>query len=145
MAKTIDQISIFVENKAGSLVEITKILGDANIDIRAMSLADTADFGVLRLIVDRPEDAVAALRDNHCIVNVTKVIAVPITDTPGSLSKVLTLLADHDLFIEYSYAFITRQSDNAYVIFRLEDNEKAEAVLLENGIVPAAADELYLI
>ena len=110
-----------------------------------MSLADTADFGVLRLIVDRPEDALRVLRDNHCIVNVTKVIAVPITDTPGSLSKVLTLLADHDLFIEYSYAFITRQSDNAYVIFRLEDNEKAEAVLLENGIVPAAADELYLL
>ncbi len=70
---------------------------------------------------------------------------MPITDTPGSLSKVLTLLADHDLFIEYSYAFITRQSDNAYVIFRLEDNEKAAKVLMENGIVPASAEDLYLI
>ena len=145
MAKTIDQISVFVENKAGSLVDITRILGDANIDIRAMSLADTADFGVLRMIVDRPDDAVLALRGNYCIVNVTKVTAVPITDTPGSLSKVLTLLADHDLFIEYSYAFITRQSKNAYVIFRLEDNEKAARVLMENGIVPASAEELSLI
>ena len=145
MAKTIDQISVFVENKAGSLVDITRILGEANIDIRAMSLADTADFGVLRMIVDRPDDAVLALRGNYCIVNVTKVIAVPITDTPGSLSKVLTLLADHDLFIEYSYAFITRKSDNAYVIFRLEDNEKAAKVLMDNGIVPASAEELYLI
>ena len=145
MAKTIDQISVFVENKAGSLVDITRTLGDANIDSRAMSLADTADFGVLRMIVDRPDDAVLALRGNYCIVNVTKVIAVPITDTPGSLSKVLTLLADHDLFIEYSYAFITRQSKNAYVIFRLEDNEKAARVLMENGIVPASAEELSLI
>ena len=74
MAKTIDQISVFVENKAGSLVDITRILGDANIDIRAMSLADTADFGVLRMIVDRPDDAVLALRGNYCIVNVTKVM-----------------------------------------------------------------------
>lgn len=145
MAKTIDQISIFVENKAGSLVDITRILSGANIDIRAMSLADTADFGVLRLIVDRPDDAVEALRGNQCIVNVTKVIAVPINDAPGSLAKVLALLADNGLFIEYSYAFITRKSDNAYVVFRLEDNEKAAQVLEANGITPASSDQLYLL
>ena len=143
MAKTIDQLSIFVENKAGSLVTITGILAQANIDIRAMSLADTADFGILRLIVDRPQTAVDALRGGGCIVSVNEVIAVPMSDTPGSLSGVLGLLADNGLFIEYSYAFITRKSDHAYVVFRLNDNETAEAVLNAHGIFPASQEELF--
>ncbi len=143
MAKTIQQLSIFVENKAGSLVHITNVLAEEKIDIRAMSLADTADFGILRLIVDRPQAAVDILRNCGCIVSVNEVIAVPICDTPGSLAGVLCLLAESGLFIEYSYAFITRKSNNAYVIFRLEDNEKAEAVLGANGIPLATEDELF--
>ncbi len=145
MSKTISQLSIFVENKAGSLVFITGILAEAGIDIRAMSLADTADFGILRLIVDRPEAALEALRGHNCIVSVTEVLAVPIADAPGSLCRVLSLLAQQALFIEYSYAFITRKTNNAYVIFRLEDNEKAIEVLEANGIQPASPQELYLL
>ncbi|MBE6932399.1 MAG: acetolactate synthase [Ruminococcaceae bacterium] len=144
MVKTIDQLSIFVENKAGSLVQIADVIGASGVDIRAMSLADTADFGILRLIVDRPEPALEALRENGCIVSVTKVIAVEISDTPGSLSKVLALLAEHEIFIEYSYAFISRKKGNAYVIFRLQDNEKAAALLAENGIAVADKDDLDL-
>lgn len=143
MAKTIDQLSIFVENKAGSLVRITGILAEAQIDIRAMSLADTADFGILRLIVDQPQKAEECLRDNSCIVSVNKVIAVPIADAPGSLCKVLRLLSDNGIFIEYSYAFITRRTNNAYVIFRLDDNERAEAVLEANDIMPSDAANLF--
>ena len=142
MVKTIDQLSIFVENKAGSLVQISDVIGASGVDIRAMSLADTADFGILRLIVDRPETALEALRENGCIVSVNQVIAVEISDTPGSLSKVLALLAEQDIFIEYSHAFISRKKDNAYVILRLQDNEKAAEVLAAKGI--ALADKVDL-
>lgn len=145
MGKTIDQLSIFVENKAGSLVRITRILAEAGIDIRAMSLADTADFGILRLIVNQTQRAVDALRDSGCIVAVNEVLAVLITDHPGGLSGVLSMLADNGLFIEYSYAFITRKSDKACVIFRLEDNERAGAVLEAGGVPLADAGELFLL
>lgn len=143
MAKTIDQLSIFVENKAGSLVRITRILADAQVDIRAMSLADTADFGILRLIVNRTAAAVEALSNSGCIVAVNEVIAVLIPDEPGGLSSVLSLLADNSLFIEYSYAFITRRNNKACVVFRVEDNAKAQTVLESAGIALAGADELF--
>ena len=145
MGKTIDQLSIFVENKAGSLVRITRILAEAGIDIRAMSLADTADFGILRLIVNKTQLAVDALRNSGCIVAVNEVLAVLITDHPGGLSGVLSMLADNGLFIEYSYAFITRRSDKACVIFRLEDNERAGAILEAGGVPLADAGELFLL
>ena len=140
---TIDQISVFVENKTGKLVEITGLLGNAGIDLRAMSIADTADFGILRLIVDQPQKALEILTDADCIVSVTQVLAVQIEDTPGSLSKVLGLLSDNNINIEYLYAFITRKKENAYVIFRLEDNDKAAKVLTANGIKLASTEEIY--
>ncbi len=143
MATTINQLSVFVENKAGSLVHITGILSDAGIDLRALSLADSADFGVLRLIVDRPEDASAALRKGGCIVSVTQVIAVPISDAPGSLHRILSIFSAEDVFIEYSYAFITRRSDTAYVIFRVNDNDAAQDILSRNGIKLASSAELF--
>ena len=141
---SVKQLSVFVENKMGKVSDITAALSAAGVNLRAVSLADTADFGILRLIVDRPEPALEALRENGCIVSVTKVIAVEISDTPGSLSKVLALLAEHEIFIEYSYAFISRKKGNAYVIFRLQDNEKAAALLAENGIAVADKDDLDL-
>ena len=143
MATTINQLSIFVENKSGSLVHITDILARAGIDLRALSLADSADFGVLRLIVDRPEDAAQALRAGGCIVSVTQVIAVPISDEPGSLHRILSILSAENVFIEYSYAFITRRSDTAYVIFRVNDNEAAQDILSRNGIELASSAELF--
>ncbi len=143
MATTIHQLSIFVENKEGSLVHITGILTRAGIDLRALSLADSTDFGVLRLIVDRPEDAAQALREDGCIVSVNRVIAVPISDAPGSLHRILSILSEEKIFIEYSYAFITRRSDQAYVIFRVNDNDTAQSILARNGIQLAAAAELF--
>jgi hypothetical protein len=140
---TIDQISVFVENNAGKLAEITGLLGAAGIDLRAMSIADTTDFGILRLIVDQPKKAVEVLKEAECVVTVTQVIAVSIQDTPGSLSKVLKLLSDAGISIEYVYAFITRKKSDAYVIFRVEDNERAVEILTAGGVKVACSEELY--
>jgi hypothetical protein len=140
---TIDQLSIFVENKPGRLAEITGIFGDAGIDLRAMSIADTMDFGILRVIVNEPERALELLRAAACVVSVTRVLAVAIEDAPGSLSRVLRILADADISIEYLYAFITRKKDSAYVIFRVEDNERAIEIFTAHGVKTAGAAELY--
>ncbi len=104
---TVSQLSIFVENKAGKLVEITEVLGRAGIDIRAMSIADTQDFGILRLIVSDAEKAKKVLTENGNIVSITKVTAVAVDDKPGALTEVIKLLSDNGVNIEYMYAFIT--------------------------------------
>jgi hypothetical protein len=140
---TIDQLSIFVENKIGRLAEITGILGDAGVDMRAMSIADTKDFGILRAIVNDPARAGKALNAAGCVFSVTQVLAVSIEDTPGSLSRVLGILAEAGVSIEYLYAFITRDKDNAYVILRVEDNERAVAVLTAHSVKTAGAEEIY--
>jgi hypothetical protein len=130
----VDQISIFIENKLGTLAEVTGILGEAGIDLRALSLADTADFGVLRVIVDDPHKALELLRAAGFVVSMTQALAVPITDAPGGLARVLRVLADAGVSVEYSYAFITRKEGNAYVILRVADNEQAQQALWENGV-----------
>ncbi|MDR1916909.1 MAG: ACT domain-containing protein [Synergistaceae bacterium] len=140
---TIDQISVFVENNLGRLAEVTGILGDAGVDLRAMSIADTTDFGVLRLIVDNPSHALEILRAKGCIVSVTQVLAVSLADVPGSLAKVLGILADANISVEYAYAFITRNKDDAYVVFRVEDNDRAIGVFEKHGVKTAAAGELF--
>jgi hypothetical protein len=108
-----------------------------------MSLADTADFGVLRLMVDNPHRALDLLRSSGCVVSVTQVLAVCIIDRPGSLAKVLEALADEQISVEYAYAFITRKKGDAYVIFRVEDNNRAIKAFTEHGIKTAGADELF--
>ncbi|MDR1515691.1 MAG: ACT domain-containing protein [Synergistaceae bacterium] len=140
---TIEQISVFLENKPGRLAEITKILGDAGIDLRAMSLADTADFGVLRLMVDNPKRTLELLQSSGCVVSATQVLAVRIADRPGSLAAVLAVLADAKISVEYAYASITRNKENAYVIFRVDDNDRALAAFGESGIKAASAAELF--
>jgi hypothetical protein len=140
---TIDQISVFVENGAGKLVGVTRVLGEANVDIRAMSIAETADFGILRMIVSDPVRAIEALKLAGSVVSVTQVLAVEIEDKPGSLSAVLDVLEKAGISVEYLYAFITRKSDNAYVIFRLEDVDNANEALAEAGIKTAGPHELY--
>jgi hypothetical protein len=139
----IDQISVFVENSVGRLAEVTAVLGDAGIDMRAMCIADTADFGILRVIVSNPKRAVEILQAAECVVSVTRVLAISIPDTPGSLSRVIGILADAGVSVEYAYAFITRKRGNAYVIFRVENNELAEEILVRNGIETAKEGELY--
>jgi hypothetical protein len=130
----IDQISVFVENQPGRLAEVTEILGAAGIDMRAMSLADTADFGVLRLIVNDAPRALQALRDARYVVSVTRMLALSIEDSPGSLAKVLRMLANAGINIEYLYAFITRKEGNAFVALRVEDDGRAAEILAENGV-----------
>lgn len=143
MVMTIDQISVFVENKPGKLVEVIETLGAKGIDLRAMSIADTSDFGILRLIVDKPTKALEILREADCVTSVNKVIAVSVNDTPGSLARVLRILSDAGISVEYVYAFITHEPGHAFVIIRVEDNDKAIGVLTSNGVKLATNKELY--
>jgi len=109
----IQQLSIFVENKSGRLAEITEALANANVDIRALSIADTSNFGILRLIVDKPEQAVAILKEKHLTVLLTNVIAVGINDQPGEFAKAMRALANNNIGVEYMYAFISRAKGKA--------------------------------
>ncbi len=131
---TIKQLSIFVENKAGTVAEITKRLADAGVSIRALSVADTQEFGILRLIVDNVEKAKEALGESDCVVSITKVIGVEIPDVAGGLSNVLELMSKTGINVEYLYAFITISGKHAYVVLRVEDNDKAAKILTENGV-----------
>ncbi len=130
----IKQISIFVENKAGRLAEITEVIANANVDIRALSIADTTDFGILRLIVDKPEEAALTLKEAGLTVSITNVIAVGIDDTPGAFSVPMRILADAGIDVEYMYAFISRDTQKAYVILRVADNDVAAKALIEKGV-----------
>ena len=140
---TIQQISVFVPNVPGWLADITETLAKNEIDIRALSIADTTDFGILRIIVDKPAETLAVLRGNDMIVTVTDVLAVHIDDQPGGLSFILRLLADANISIEYLYAFVTRKENNAYVVFRLEDNAAANDIFEKNGVKLAAPEDIY--
>ena len=137
------QLSVFVENKPGRLAEITEALAAAGVDIRAISVADTSDFGILRVIVDKPNEAVLALKEAGMTVSLTEVIAVGIDDTPGSFSKSVRVLADAGLTIEYMYAFISRDKGKAYIIIRMDDSKTACRVLKESGIQTLTEEELY--
>jgi len=130
----IKQLSIFVENKEGKLVTITDSIAKVNVDIRAMSVADTQDFGIFRLIVTDAEKAKEALESSGCFVSITSVVGVTIPDEPGSLAKVVNILARHNINIEYMYAFITVSKKYASVVLRVADNEEAEKILTENGV-----------
>ncbi len=130
----IKQISIFVENKPGRLSAVTNILKENNIDIRALSIADTRDFGILRLIVNDPQKACEALKDADCTVTLTDVMAVAVDDTPGGLAKIMELLYAGHISVEYMYAFISKTDKEAFVILRVEDNDTAEKIFAENNV-----------
>lgn len=139
---TVNQISVFVENQPGKLAELTEVLSENQINLRALSIADTRDFGILRIIVSDVEKTTKVLTDADYIFSITPVLAVPLPDQPGSLSLILRMLAKEGIDIEYTYAFLTRHSDSAYMVFRVEDNEKAIAVLAANGIATATQEEI---
>ncbi len=139
----IHQISVFVENRHGRLAEITGILAENQIDIRALSIADTSDFGILRLIVNDPDKAMAALRAASVTVSKTEVIAVELNDSPGALHNILTLLSDNGISVEYVYAFITRKNQDAYVILRVENNDNAIKVLQANNHSLLPSEDVY--
>lgn len=131
---TIYQISVFIENKPGRLTEIVKALATNGIDIRALSVADTTDFGILRLIVSDPEAAIKVLKAEGVTVSKTKVIGVSFDDKTGALASVLEILSGAGIAVEYAYAFMTHTTQNSSVILRVEDNEKAIKVLTDAGV-----------
>ncbi|MCL2095664.1 MAG: ACT domain-containing protein [Oscillospiraceae bacterium] len=130
----IKQISIFAENRPGRLSEITDIIAKNNINLRALSIADTTNFGILRIIADDPDKVEQILKENEITVSVTGVIAVCVEDRPGGLAGILKTLAEDNIDIEYMYAFVSKQnSDEAYVIMRIEEDFRAMEVLKKNG------------
>ncbi len=139
----IKQISVFVENKLGRLADITEILKINSIDIRALSIADTTNFGILRLIVNDPDLAEKQLKAAGFTVSITNVIGIGIDDKPGGLALALKILNDNGIAVEYMYAFISRDEDTAFVIVRVEDNEKAAAVLTKEGLRVIDGSDIY--
>ncbi len=130
----IRQISVFVENKPGRLAEITGFLAEGGVSIRAFSIADTTDFGILRLIVSDTQKAAEVLKAAGVAVSITEVVGISIPDVTGTFAKVVKVLADAGENVEYAYAFLTPEAGHAYVIVRVDDNAVATAVLKENGI-----------
>ncbi|HHT91927.1 MAG TPA: ACT domain-containing protein [Clostridia bacterium] len=137
------QISVFLENKAGRLSDVTKVLGDNNVDISALSIADTAHFGILRLIVNNPDLAETVLKKNGYTVSISNVIAIAIDDNPGALAKALEVLTDEDITIEYIYAFTGKTENKALVVLKVEDIEKATELLRSRNIRVLDDSEVY--
>ncbi|MGD9972959.1 MAG: ACT domain-containing protein [Desulfatirhabdiaceae bacterium] len=139
----VKQISVFLENKAGRLSEVTAILSEAGINIRALSLADTSDFGVLRLIVNNSDKALDALKNNGFSVGVTDVVAVEVTDRPGGLHHILEMLQQAQINVEYMYAFVHQSGKNAVMIFRFDRINEAIEILQKDGIAIVDGEKLY--
>ena len=139
----VKQLSIFMENRAGRMAEIARQLGEARINIRALSLADTSDFGILRLIVNDVDKAMKILRDSGHTVSLTEVVAVEVPDSPGGLASVLEPLRESGVNVEYMYAFVEKATDKAVVIFRFEDVDAAIKALSKAGISVLPAETVY--
>lgn len=125
----ITQLSVFVENKFGRLSEILNVLSNNDINIRALSMADTSEFGILRMIVDDEKRAAELLKESGVVVKTSPVIAIDIDDTPGCLAKIVEKLKNGGVSIEYTYAFLGREHNSARVVLRVDDTEKAENIL----------------
>ena len=138
----IRQLSVFAENKNGALYEITKSLAAARIDIRAFSIADTANFGVLRMLVKDPTKAAQVLSENGNIVSVDEVVGVKIPDIAGGLSDILRITTAKNISIAYLYAFVSRETGNAYVILRVDNNDHVEEILEAEGCALLKEEEL---
>ena len=139
----IKQLSVFVENKQGALSKITSLLAENGVNMRAVSIADTQDFGILRMIVDDIDKAAGTLKLNNVIVKANNVIGVQLTDKPGSLANVLDLLTQGGVNVEYMYAFVTPGvRDSAYLVLRARNNDKAELILSENNIKMLNEDDI---
>ena len=141
----IKQLSVFVENKEGKLREITDILAKAGIDIRALSIADTSEFGILRLIVRDPQKAKALLEKNGFVATINDVVGVEINDRPGGLAEIVRLFAERDINMEYMYAFLTRTENKAYLVVRVDDASEVENLIESEKIrilTPADIDNM---
>ena len=139
----LEQISIFLENKPGGLSSVTKALRDASINIRALSLADTSDFGILRLIVNDVAKAKEILNANGFAVGRTSVVAVEVPDRPGGLHSILEALTDEGVNVEYMYAFVERSGENAVIIFRFDSTDSAIEILQRKGFNILPGEKVY--
>ena len=139
----VSQLSVFIENKSGRLADVTRTLADADINIRALSIADTIDYGLLRLIVNDPVAARNALSNAGFTVTLTEVLAIEVPDKPGGLAGIIDILAGAGINIEYMYAFVGTSGENAIVIFRIEKLDEAIAILQRKGVRIMTGDELH--
>jgi hypothetical protein len=139
----VEQISLFLENKPGTIVNATKVLSDAKINIRALSLADTSDFGILRLIVNDVDTAKTILQNNGFIVRKTEVLAVEVPDTPGGLNAILAALTENDVNVEYMYAYVERSGENAIIIIRCDPIDLGITSLQKKGFTVLPGDKVY--
>ncbi len=138
-----EQISVFLENKAGRLAQVTRVLSGAGVNIRALSLADTSDFGILRIIVDDSPKAEESLKDAGFTVRRTRVVAVEVPDRPGGLHEILEQLQGNDINVEYMYAFVQPKVDNAVMIFRFDNTDAAVRTLSDIGVPVIKGETLY--
>ncbi|NTV41954.1 MAG: ACT domain-containing protein [Syntrophobacteraceae bacterium] len=139
----VEQISVFLENKAGRLCEVTRILAESGINIRALSLADTSDFGILRLIVNDNNKAREVLKERGFTVGKTEVVAVEVDDRPGGLHRILDVLFRANVNVEYMYAFVQQSGSNAVIIFRFDNPDEALNILKQNSVTVIGGDKLY--
>ncbi len=128
------QLSIFLENKKGKLLQITDLLKDNNINIKAITIAETEDFGIVRMIVDKIDEAILALKENNIACSETEVIAAEVDDKPGELSNILHILNDVKINVEYMYSFLDKKENFAIMVFKVKDNNKAITALISKGI-----------
>lgn len=138
----VEQLSIFLENKSGRLAEVTEVLARAGINIRALSLADTADFGILRVIVNDLERARAILKENDFTVGLTEVVAVEVPDRPGGMAGILKVLREAGINVEYMYAFVQKSGGHAIIIFRFDETDRAVEALRKAGIRLLSGEEV---
>ncbi len=141
---SVKQISVFVENKTGKLAEVTKYIAENNVNLKALSVADTHDFGILRIICEDHDAAVKVLKDGGYVIAETEVLAVEIPDTPGALAQILEVLVKADIAVEYTYAFLSvKNLGHAYMIFRVDNNENAKAALVSEGFNVVSREILF--
>lgn len=141
----IKQISLFVENKPGRMARVSKTLSDAGVNIRAMTIAEAGDFGVIRMVVDDPQEGYQVLHEKGFTVSETDVLAVEMKDIPGGLYEIVNTLGENDINVDYAYAFVTTKAERAMLIIRVDDLEKAKTVLTGAGIKLATKDEIQKI
>ena len=140
---SVKQINVFLENEPGRLAEVTSALSKAKIDIRAIYVTDSTSYGILRMIVNQPDDAKIVLQNKGFTVNVSHVIAVELKDVPGTLDKVLGILSDNGVQLEYLYAFVGRASTDAVVVLRVDDRPRTLEIFEKNGIRVLDDKEVY--
>ena len=140
----VQQLSVFLQNQSGKIAAVVHALSESGVDIRALSIADTADFGILRMLVSDISAAKAALAEQNCILSVNDVTVIAVPDAPGGLSRVLSLMAQEKIDIEYMYSLIERGVDVAYMVFRVSDEARLLAVLSRNAIETVTPQKLGL-